>query len=109
MATTAPVLPQEAEEIIANEKEYVLHTWTSGKRYKPSVIAGAKGCYYWDDHGKRYLDFASQLINVNVGHQHPKILQAIKDQVDRLCYVIPEAANDRRGELAKMLAELAPG
>ena len=109
MTSTPPDLPLDPEKIVANEKEYVLHTWTSGKRYKPSVIAGAKGCYYWDAQGKRYLDFASQLINVNVGHQHPKILQAIKDQVDRLCYVIPEAANDRRGELAKMLAELAPG
>jgi taurine--2-oxoglutarate transaminase len=109
MSTIARDLPIDAEQIIANEKEYVLHTWTSGNRYKPSVIAAAKGCYYWDAQGKRYLDFASQLTNVNLGHQHPKVLEAIKDQVDRLCYVIPEAANDRRGELAKMLVELAPG
>jgi taurine---2-oxoglutarate transaminase len=109
MATIAKDLEVDAKTIIANEKEYVLHTWTSGNRYNPSIIAGAKGCYFWDQNGKRYLDFASQLINVNVGHQHPKILQAIKDQVDKLCYVLPGVANDRRGELAKMLVELAPG
>jgi taurine--2-oxoglutarate transaminase len=109
MASNILDLELDAETIIAYEKEYVLHTWTSGNRYNPSTIAGASGCYYWDHQGKRYLDFASQLINVNVGHQHPKILEAIKDQVDKLCYVIPGAANDRRGQLAKMLVELAPG
>jgi taurine--2-oxoglutarate transaminase len=102
-------LEMEAETVKAYEREYVLHTWTSQKRFKPFVIVGAKGSYFWDDRGKRYLDFASQLINVNAGHQHPKILQAIKDQADRLCYVIPSAANDQRAKLAKMLADLAPG
>ena len=91
------------------EKEYVLHTWSAQKGYKPFVIAGGKGCYFWDDRGKKYLDFASQLINVNAGHQHPRIVQAIKDQADRLCYVIPKAANDQRALLARMLVELAPG
>lgn len=91
------------------EKEYILHTWSAQKDYKPLVIAGGKGCYFWDDQGKKHLDFASQLINVNAGHQHPKIIQAIKDQAERLCYVLPGAANDQRAILAKMLADLAPG
>lgn len=91
------------------EKEFVLHSWTSQNRFKPFIIAGAKGCYFWDQDGKQYLDFASQLTNVNVGHQHPKILQAIKDQVDKLCYVVPSAANDQRALIAKLLAEIAPG
>ena len=109
MATSPLEQHVDATTTIANEKEYVLHTWSKGDRYNPVVISRAKGCYYWDADGKRYLDFSSQLTNVNVGHQHPKILSAIKDQVDKLCYVIPGVANDRRGELAKMLAELAPG
>ena len=88
------------------EKEYVLHTWSVQKGYEPFFIAGAKGCYFWDDQGKKYLDFASQLINVNAGHQHPKIIQAIKDQVEKICYVVPIAANDQRALLAKMLAEM---
>ena len=91
------------------EKAYVLHTWSAQKGYKPFVIAGGKGCYFWDDRENKYLDFASQLINVNAGHQHPRIVQAIKDQADRLCYVIPKAANDQRALLARMLVDLAPG
>ncbi len=91
------------------EKEYILHTWAAQKSFKPFVIAGGKGSYFWDDQGKKYLDFASQLINVNAGHQHPKIIQAIKDQAEKLCYAMPGAANDQRAKLGKTLAEIAPG
>lgn len=98
----------DAETIGNYEKEFVLHSWASQASFKPFVIAGAKGCYFWDDHGKQYLDFASQLTNVNVGHQHPKILQAIKDQVDKLCYVVPSAANDQRALAAKALIDITP-
>jgi len=91
------------------EKTYVLHTWSAQRSYSPFVITRAQGCYFWDDKGKQYLDFASQLINVNAGHQHPKIVQAIKDQAERLCYVFPGAASEPRAKLAKRLAELAPG
>jgi taurine--2-oxoglutarate transaminase len=94
---------------MAFEREYILHTWTSQVRFTPFVIERAEGRHFWDDQGKRYLDFSSQLINVNVGHQHPRILEAIKDQVDRLCYVVPSVANDRRAQLARMLVEITPG
>jgi taurine--2-oxoglutarate transaminase len=91
------------------EKEYMLHTWTAQKGFKPFIIAGGKGSYFWDDQGKKYLDFSAQLINVNAGHQHSKILQAIKEQTNRLCYVMSSAANDQRARLGKILADLAPG
>jgi taurine--2-oxoglutarate transaminase len=91
------------------EKKYLFHTWSVQKGYQPFIIAGGEGCYFWDDQGKKYLDFASQLVNVNAGHQHPKIVQAIKDQADKICYVLPKVANDQRAMLAKMLVELAPG
>lgn len=109
MADITIDLELDAATISEYEREYILHTWTSQKGLKPFVIAGAKGCYFWDDQGRKYLDFASQLINVNVGHQHPKIIEAIKRQVDKLCYAVPSAANDQRAILAKMLADLAPG
>ncbi len=96
------------EEIGGYERDFVLHTWMAQKNFKPFVVTKASGCHFWDDKGKKYLDFQSQLINVNAGHQHPRILKAIKDQVDRLCYVVPEIANDRRALLAKMLVEIAP-
>jgi taurine--2-oxoglutarate transaminase len=94
---------------VSYEKTYMLHTWTAQSSFKPSVITRAEGCYFWDEQGKRHLDFAAQLINVNAGHQHPKIVQAIKDQAEKLCYVVPSAANEQRAKLAKMLADIAPG
>ena len=96
------------DEIGAYERDFVLHTWMAQKNFKPFVVTKARGCYFWDDKGRRYLDFQSQLINVNAGHQHPRILKAIKDQVDTLCYVVPEISNDRRAMLAKMLIDIAP-
>lgn len=104
-----PSLTLDSQTIGEYEQEYLLHTWRVQKDFKPFVIAGGKGSYFWDDQGKKYLDFASQLVNVNAGHQHPRIIQAIKDQADKICYVLPSAVNDQRAMLAKMLVELAPG
>ncbi len=72
------------------------------------VIAGAKGSYIFDDAGKRYLDFSSQLVNTNIGHQHPKVVAAIKAQADVLCTVSPLHANEVRNEAARLICELAP-
>ena len=75
----------------------------------PLAVAGAEGCYFWDYEGRRYLDFASQLVNVSIGHQHPKLVAAIKEQADRLCTIGPPMANDKRSELARLIAEVTPG
>jgi len=104
-----PPLALDPEQIARYERQYILHTWSAQKSFKPFIIAGGRGSTVWDDQGKKYLDFQSQLINVNAGHQHPKILQAIKEQVDKLCYVQPGVANDQRALLAKMLADITPG
>ena len=74
-----------------------------------SVVKGAQGSWFWDDNGKRYLDFQSQLVNLNLGHQHPDIVEAIKRQADTLCYIGPSMANDARSELAALVAEVTPG
>jgi taurine--2-oxoglutarate transaminase len=68
-----------------------------------------KGRHFWDYDGKRYLDFASQLVNVNIGHQHPKIIAAIKEQADRLCTIGPPMASESRSRLGKLLEEVTPG
>jgi taurine--2-oxoglutarate transaminase len=78
-------------------------------RHRPVPVAGAEGRYFWDFDGNRYLDFASQLVNVSIGHQHPKVVAAIKEQADRLCTIGPMMANDKRSELARLLAEVTPG
>ena len=99
----------DAARIAENEKKYVLHSWMAQKDFKPFIIAGGEGAVFWDDKGKRYLDFASQLFNVNAGHQHPKIIAAIREQAEKICYVSPSMANETRAELCRILAEITPG
>jgi taurine--2-oxoglutarate transaminase len=101
--------PGAGENIRELDRAHLIHSWSIQSKLNPLPVAGAEGCYFWDYEGKRYLDFASQLVNVNIGHQHPKVVQAIKDQADRLCTIGPPMANDVRSQLAAMIAELAPG
>jgi taurine---2-oxoglutarate transaminase len=107
--TTVAREPMSAEQIRELDRRYVLHSWSVQQAIDPLPVAGAEGSYFWDYDGKRYLDFASQLINVSIGHQHPRLIAAIKEQADRLCTIAPSVANDQRSELARLLAELTPG
>jgi taurine--2-oxoglutarate transaminase len=93
----------------ANDRAHVFHSWSAQALIDPMPIAGAQGSYFWDYAGKRYLDFSSQLVNVNIGHQHPRLVAAIQEQAATLCTVAPSFANDKRGEAARLIAELAPG
>src|SRR5947207_2574309 len=97
------------ERIKADAKRYVLHSWSVQDALDPIPVAGAEGRYFWDYDGNRYLDFASQLVNVSIGHQHPKLVAAIKEQADKLCTIGPPMANDKRSELARLMAEVTPG
>jgi taurine--2-oxoglutarate transaminase len=93
----------------ANDRAHVFHSWSAQGALNPTVIAGAKGSRMWDDQGHSWLDFSSQLVNVNIGHQHPKLVAAIQQQAARLCTIAPVHANDMRSECARLIAELAPG
>src|ERR671937_2998938 len=99
----------DAERIQELDKRYVLHSWSVQDQIAPLAIAGAEGRYFWDYEGNRYLDFASQLVNLALGHQHPKVVAAIKEQADKLCTIGPPMASDARSTLARMLAEVTPG
>ena len=101
--------PKAAERVREDDRKHILHSWSVQSKIAPLPVAGAEGRHFWDYDGKRYLDFASQLVNVSIGHQHPKLVQAIKDQADRLCTIGPPMANDKRSELARLLAEVTPG
>ena len=90
-------------------KRYVLHSWSVQNAINPIPVAGAQGRYFWDYDGKRYLDFASQLVNVSIGHQHPKVVAAIKEQADKLCTIGPPMATEPRSTLARLVAEVTPG
>src|ERR671911_1908758 len=91
------------------DKEYVLHSWSVQNQINPLPVAGAEGCWFWDHDGNRYLDFASQLVNVSIGHQHPKIVAAIKEQADQLCTIGPPMASESRSKLGRLIAEVTPG
>ena len=67
----------EGQRIVTEDRDYLIHSWSVQSAINPLPVAGAEGCWFWDYDGKRYLDFASQLINVSIGHQHPKVVAAI--------------------------------
>ena len=97
------------KEIVNLNKEYTLFSWSVQSTTNPIPISRAEGVYFWDTDGKRYIDFSSQLMNMNIGHQHPKVIKAIQDQAAQLCYAHPGMATEARGILGRKLAEVAPG
>ncbi|WP_016697187.1 aspartate aminotransferase family protein [Actinoalloteichus spitiensis] len=99
----------DAAETLATERDHVFHSWSAQGAVNPLSIAGGEGCWFWDHDGNRYLDFASQLVNLNLGHRHPRLLAAIRDQAERLCTVAPQFGNETRSTLARLIAERAPG
>jgi taurine--2-oxoglutarate transaminase len=104
----APAYTDEAR-VRASDRAHVFHSWSAQALIDPMPIAGASGSYFWDYSGTRYLDFSSQLVNVNIGYQHPKLVAAIQEQAGKLCTIAPGYANDARSEAARLIAELAPG
>ncbi len=92
-----------------SDRKHVLHSWSAHGALQPVVVSGASGSHFRDEDGRRWLDFSSQLVNVNVGHQHPKLIAAIKAQAEKLCTVAPYHANEATSEAARLIAELAPG
>ncbi len=98
-----------AKEIVDLNKEYTFYSWSNQSQVNPIPVVKAEGPYFWDADGKRYLDFASQLVNTNVGHQHPKVVKAIQDQAAQLTFAAPGMATEPRGLLGKKLAEITPG
>jgi taurine---2-oxoglutarate transaminase len=101
--------PQLGEQIVEDAKRYILYSWSVQDAIAPIPVAGGEGRYFWDYDGKRYLDFASQLVNLSLGHQHPKLVAAIKEQAEQLSTIGPPMANESRSKLGRLLAEVTPG
>jgi taurine--2-oxoglutarate transaminase len=95
------------QEVIELDK-HVFHSWSVQESATPIAIANGQGCTMWDFDGKEYLDFSSQLVNTNIGHQHPKVIEALKNQADTLATIAPATANFTRGMAAKRILERAP-
>ncbi|HET6625695.1 MAG TPA: aspartate aminotransferase family protein [Nocardioidaceae bacterium] len=107
--TLDPTAQGDAARIRHDDRTHVFHSWSAQAQIDPMPIARAEGSYFWDYEGKRFLDFSSQLVNVNIGYQHPKLVAAIREQAGKLCTIAPTFANDARSEAARLIAELAPG
>ncbi|MDI6100875.1 aspartate aminotransferase family protein [Actinoplanes sp. NEAU-A12] len=95
-------------QVRADDRAHVFHSWSAQGLIDPLPVAGALGSHFWDYSGRRYLDFSSQLVNINIGHQHPRLIAAIQEQAAKLATIAPAFANDKRGEAARMIAEIAP-
>jgi taurine--2-oxoglutarate transaminase len=98
-----------SEDIVRLSKEHTFFSWSIQSQVNPILITKADGVYFWDSDGKRYLDFSSQLMNTNIGSQHPKVVKAIQDQAAELCFVHPGNTTEPRARLGKKLAEVTPG
>ncbi|WP_314507419.1 aspartate aminotransferase family protein [uncultured Microbacterium sp.] len=100
--------PTTSERVSLADRESVFHSWSAQGSLKPLAIAGGFGSTVWDHDGRHYLDFSSQLVNVNIGHQHPRVVEAIQQQAASLTTIAPSAANDVRARAARAITGLAP-
>lgn len=98
----------KAEEIKYNQTTYCLQSWSKQRGLNPLPVQRAEGIYLYDFEGNRYADMSSQLVNLNVGHGNRAIIDAIKEQAEKYCYLSPAYGSEPRGELAKMVIELMP-
>src|SRR3984957_6565939 len=100
--------PARGAEVYAMDRAHVFHSWSAQGALTPLSVAAAEGSYFWDYDGNRYLDFSSQLVNTNIGHQHPVVTAAIAAQAAKLTTIAPQHANEARSEAARRLTGLAP-
>ena len=95
-------------DIAAADTSRVFHSWSAQGSLAPLAIAGGAGSTVWDHDGKRYLDFSSQLVFTNLGHQHPKVVAGIVEQVQQLATIAPAHANEARAKAAELILDRAP-
>ncbi len=94
--------------VVGLDRDHVFHSWSAQGALHPMAVAGGLGSTVWDHSGREFLDFSSQLVNLNIGHQHPAVVAAIQEQAATLATVAPATANLARGEAAARIAALAP-
>ena len=99
-------MDSNSKKVVQENRDYTMFSWSVQATSNPLHMTRGEGVWFWDGDDNRWLDFSSQLINLNVGHQHPKVLEAIKRQVDELCFAGPGFATEPRGALGKKLSEV---
>ena len=98
----------ESTDVIRDNLDYTLFSWSKQKGVNPIAVKHAEGVYLYDYDGKRYIDFSSGLMNVNIGHGNQRVTMAVAEQMQQVSYVTPGCVTKSRGELGKMLARVAP-
>lgn len=109
MTKAAEKYSSQREEILANNLDYTLFSWSKQKGIDPICVQKAEGVYLYDYDGKRYIDFSSGLMNVNIGHGDQRVTDAVVKQMQQFSYITPSCASEVRGKLGKKLAEICPG
>src|SRR5512132_2785130 len=109
MPTSATLTTMTGDEMVALSRQHTIYEWSAQGAVDPLPVAGAKGVYFWTPEGKRFLDFNSQLMCVNIGHGDERVVRAIQQQAAELAYANPFMAHEPRARLGAKLAELAPG
>jgi taurine---2-oxoglutarate transaminase len=104
-----PKTVSEAQDIIQDNLDYTLFSWSKQKGIAPIAVKYGEGVYLYDYDGKRYIDFSSGLMNVNIGHGNQRVTEAVVKQMQEVAYVTPSCVTKVRGELGKKLAEICPG
>lgn len=99
----------ESKEMIEACLKHSLYSWSANGKVNPLPVARAEGLYLYTPEGKRIMDFNSQLMSVNIGHGHPKVIEAMKKQLDTLIFSYPGTATEVRAKLSLKLAEMVPG
>src|SRR6187401_3131888 len=107
MTTTAETMT--GEQIVELCRRHTLFEWSAQSAIDPIPVARAKGVYFWTPEGKRFIDFNSQLMCVNIGHGDERVIKAIQEQAARLAYANPFMATEPRARLGAKLAEITPG
>ena len=105
----APSTYTETQEIIQDNLDYTLFSWSKQKGINPIAVQRGEGVYLYDYDGKRYIDFSSGLMNVNIGHGNQRVTDAVARQMQEVSYVTPSCVTRARGELGKKMAEITPG
>jgi taurine--2-oxoglutarate transaminase len=109
MSTTTTPTSMSGEAIVALSKKHTIYEWSAQSKVDPIPVARAKGIYFWTPEGKRYIDFNSQLMCVNIGHGDERVIRAIQEQAASLAYANPFMATEPRAKLGAKLAEITPG
>lgn len=96
-------------EVYRDDRSHVFRSWSSQRGLSPLVVTGGSGSWFWDESGEKYLDFCSQRVNLNLGHQHAAITSAINRQAASLTTIAQTFASEPRSKAARLIAERAPG